>query len=419
MRKRLIVAGTVFVLPAVLLGALVLGTHSFAHPPTAAAHSVRAQVSHTSISLQDFYALFFVWASGTPAVQHLAAADCARLQLTTSQCASVSAAVRSTWLDLAEHDPAALGRPETPPNLTGRAQALNALYNQLATILGGQVSDLVSTAEVSYAQINQPQWIHDNVAAGIPLAPGTVLVWATSYSQSSLPHGLNTRRSPYAALPDAYLKFANWGTISNIPSIYQPFYVPSGGKANWTVNIANASGKGSVSSVLITDVGPWNEDDNWWDPNGASTTLPASCPVSSTLVAPDSTSNALVNGICPSGTNLRRIYYYLLYQHFGLPFFAPGGYAPTGSFADGTAWPLALPQYCSEAAAASKNNDGITCYSGASGYNNTNGGWLRNSTFDTGITNQSSIDVSPAVDKALGWVYPSSGLVQVTVSNLP
>jgi len=27
--------------------------------------------------------------------------------------------------------------------------------------------------------------------------------------------------------------------------------------------------------------------------------------------------------------------------------------------------------------------------------------------------------VSPAVDKALGWTYPSSGLVQVYVGGLP
>jgi hypothetical protein len=246
-----------------------------------------------------------------------------------------------------------------------------------------------------------------------------VLVWATSYSQTSLPKGLNPRRSPYAALPDAYLKFANLGNISSIPTIYQPYYAPSGTATNWSVSIATASGSGGVSNVPITDVGPWNEDDNWWDPNGTSATLPPSCPVSATLVAPDATSNALVNGICPNGANLRRIYYYLLYEHFGLPFFAPGGYAPSGAFADGTAWPTALAQYCSEAAAASKNSDGVTCYTGGSAYNNTNGGWLRNSTYNAGVTNQASIDVSPAVDKALGWVYPSSGLVQVTVSNLP
>ncbi len=421
MYKRLVVASSLVILTVALLGSLVLGNRSFAHPNTVAAHGTGAGAgaSHGSVTLQAMHALFFVWASGTPAVQQVAAQDCVQVELTASQCDSVSSAVRATWLDLAGRDPAALGRPEAPPNPTGRAQALDALSNQLATIASGRVSELVSVTEATYAQISQPQWIHDHVASGQTLAAGTVLVWATSYSQSTLPHGLNTRRSAYAALPDAYIKYANWGTISNIPSIYQSYYTPTGGTANWTVNIANASGSRSVSNVLITDVGPWNEDDNWWDPNGTSTTLPTSCPVPATLVASDATSNALVNGICPNGANLRRIYYYLLYQHFGLPFFQPGGYAPSGSFADGTAWPVALAQYCSEAAAASKNSDGITCYNGASGYNNTDGGWLRNNTYNAGITNQSSIDVSPAVDKALGWVYPSSGLVQVTVSSLP
>jgi hypothetical protein len=89
-------------------------------------------------------------------------------------------------------------------------------------------------------------------------------------------------------------------------------------------------------------------------------------------------------------------------------------YCDTGS---GTGWPTALAHNCSEAAAASKNNDGITCY-GSSGYNNHNGDWLRGGTYNS-VTNQSSIDLSPAVDKALGWVYPSSGLARVSWSALP
>jgi hypothetical protein len=417
MRKRLVVTSSLIILTVVLLGTLTLGARSFAHPGAAAAQGAGA--SHGRVSAQAMHALFFVWASGTPAVQQLAAQDCLQIALTNTQCDAVSAAVRAAWLDLTDRDPAAVGRPDVAPNPTGRAQALDALSAQLTTSTRGRLGTLLATTASTYAQISQPQWIQNHGASGLTLAAGTALVWATSYSQSSLPKGLNTRRSPYAALPDAYLKYANWGTLSNIPSIYQPFYAPTGGTAHWAVNIANASGSGGVSNVLITDVGPWNEDDNWWDPNGSSTTLPTSCPVSATLVAPDATSNALVNGVCPNGANLRRIYYYLLYQHFGLPFFAPGGYAPSGGFADGTAWPSALAPYCSEAAAASKNSDGVTCYTGTSAYNNTNGGWLRNSTYNAGITNQASIDVSPAVDKALGWVYPSSGLVQVTVSSLP
>lgn len=249
-----------------------------------------------------------------------------------------------------------------------------------------------------------------------------MLVWGTSFTQNPLPGGLDPTLSPYAALPDAYLKYANWGQISNIPSIYQSYYAPTGTTAHWSVKIFDPRGTGAIANVPITDVGPWNEDDNWWDPNGTSTTLPASCPVASPPAFADATSNALVDGVCPTGGaggNLRRTYYYLLYQHNGLPFFQSAGYKSSGSFADGSAWPSALAQYCSEASAAATNSDGRTCYSGTSRYNSTNGGWLRDGTYDSGITNQSSIDLSPAVNKALGWVYPSSGLVLVTISALP
>jgi hypothetical protein len=252
----------------------------------------------------------------------------------------------------------------------------------------------------------------------MPASTRSYTVWATSFKQNPLPNGLNPQTSPYVAMPDAYLKYANWGNISSIPSIYQPYYAPKGTTTNWSVTLSLPNGTKKISNVLVTDVGPWNEDDNWWDANGTSTTLPTSCPVSPTLIAPNATSNRLVNGICPNGKNLRRLYYYLLYTHDGLPFFQPSGYSPSGNFTDGK-WPTALLKGCSESAVASVNNDGITCGGGPHGYNANNGGWLRTSTFDKGITNQSSIDLSPAVNKALGWTYPSSGLIKVNVSALP
>lgn len=419
MRKRLVVASSLVILTVAMLGTVVLGNHSFAQPNTAAAHPAAGAASQWRVTLQAMHALIFVWASGTPAVQQVAAQHCAQAGLSAAQCDSVSAAVRAAWLDLAARDPAALGRVGATPNIPGRSVALNTLGVQLAAATGGRTAALLTATEAAYAQISQPGWIAKNVTGGQALPAGTVLVWATSYQQSSLPNGLNSKRSPYVALPDAYLKYANWGTLSSIPSIYQPYYVPNGGTAHWTVNIATASGTLSVSNVLITDVGPWNEDDNWWDANGTSTALPASCPVSTNLIAPDATSNALVDGICPNGQNLRRIYYYLLYQHYGLPFFQSTGYAPSGSFRDGSAWPVGLAQQCAESAAASVNSDGITCYGGPAGYNANNGGWLRSGSYDAPVLNQSSIDLSPAVDKALGWTYPSSGVVQVYVGGLP
>ncbi|PWT76608.1 MAG: hypothetical protein C5B60_03945 [Chloroflexi bacterium] len=411
-KRKLALLAIIFIAAAMLATFFVFGTQSRAAAPT----NGNAKVP---VSLNDLHALIFVWASGTPAVQRVAQHTCAQVGLTAEQCAGVSSAVRTGWLDMATRDPAAVGHVGARPNTAGRSQALQALADQLATVTGGRTSALLAATHAAYATISQPGWIATNVAHGHALPAGMQLVWATSFQQSSLPRGLSSRKSPYVALPDAYLKFANWGSISSIPSLYQSYYAPTGGTANWTVDIATADGTRSVANVLITEVGPWNEDDNWWDPSGTSTTLPASCPVSTTLVAPDATSNALVDGICPNGANLRRIYYYLLYQHDGLPFFQSAGYAPSGNFQDGTAWPLGLAQNCAEAAAASVNADGITCYGGPAGYNANNGGWLRSSTFDGPVLNQSSIDLSPGVDKALGWVYPSSGLVQVYLGGLP
>jgi hypothetical protein len=384
-----------------------------------AAPRVHAAAARPSASVEDLQALFFVWASGTPAVQQLARQTCTDLGLSSGQCAQISATVRAGWLAMAQSDPAAVGRPDVRPNLPAQSKALATLTSQLGNSTNGHAAALLTATEQTYAQLSQPQWIRAHVTGGKALAAGRALVWATSYAQNALPDGLSPKRSPYVALPDAYVKYGNWGSLSSIPSFYQPYYAPSGVKTYWKVNVATANGARSVANVLVTDVGPWNEDDNWWDANGTSTTLPVSCPVSSTRIAPDATSNALVDGICPNGANLRRIYYYLLYQHDGLPFFQAGGYAPSGSFRDGSAWPTALSLECSEAAAASVNHDGITCASGSAGYNANHGGWLRGGTYDTPVLNQSSIDLSPGVNKALGWVYPSSGLVQVTISALP
>jgi hypothetical protein len=409
-RVRLLVV--IFIGLTLVATFFVFGTQSRAAAPTKGAGQV-------SVSLDDLHAMIFVWASGTPAVQYVAQHTCAQALLTPQQCAAVSAVVRNGWLEMATRDPAGVGHVGATPNVAGRGQALQALADQLATATGGRTSALLTATHAAYLQISQPGWIATNVLRGQALPAGTVLVWATSYQQTSLPRGMNTKKSPYVALPDAYLKFANWGQLASIPSLYQPYYTPNGGTAHWTVNIATADGTRSLANVLITDVGPWNEDDNWWDANGSSTTLPASCPVATNRIAPDATSNALVDGICPNGENLRRIYYYLLYQHYGLPFFQSSSYAPSGNFQDGTNWPVALAQGCAETVAASVNLDGITCYSGPIGYNTNNGGWLRSNTYDAPVLNQSSIDLSPAVDKALGWTYPSSGLVQVYVGGLP
>ncbi len=364
----------------------------------------------------DMENLIFVWASGNAPIQQKALQICQTDHISTRSCAQISEEVRSTWLDLMQVDPASLGRVGVQENPAGRAQVYEVLAGKLSSLTQGKESLLLAQTQQTLQQLNAfvQQANNHLISAGTT----SYTVWATSFTQRSLPNGLKPKASPYVALPDAYLKYANWGNISNIASIYQPYYTPNGTKTTWSVTISSTDGSRNISNVLVTDVGPWNEDDNWWDANGTIATLPSSCPVSSTLIAPDATSNPLVNGICPNGKNLRRIYYYLLYTHNGLPFFQPSGYSPSGNFSDGN-WPTAIPQGCSESAVASVNKDGITCGGGPNGYNAHNGGWLRGGTYAKGITNQSSIDVSPAVDKALGWTYPSSGLIQVNVSGLP
>ncbi len=364
----------------------------------------------------DMQNLIFVWASGTASIQEKALQICQIDNISVSNCSEISANVRSAWLDLLQVDPASLGRIGAKANPVGRAQIYTALAGKLSILTQGKESLLLAQTQQALQQVNASVLQANNPLTSTGKTSYTV--WATSFTQNSLPNGLNPQTSPYVALPDAYLKYANWGLLSNIPSIYQPYYAPHGTTTNWTVTITLANGTKKIANVLVTDVGPWNEDDNWWDANGSSTMLPSNCPVSPTLIAPNATSNRLVNGICPNGKNLRRVYYYLLYIHNGLPFFQPSGYSPSGNFTS-SKWPTALTRGCSESTVASVNNDGVTCGGGPVGYNANNGAWLRTGTFDKGIANQSSIDLSPAVNKALGWVYPSSGLIKVNVSALP
>src|SRR5258708_8771831 len=109
-----------------LVAALLFGAHS------RAGATPLPGAGQASVSLAEVHALLFVWASGTPAVQRVAQQTCTQMRLTTPQCAGVSAAVRSGWLDLATRDPAGLGRVDAVPNARGRAAALSALAGRLA-----------------------------------------------------------------------------------------------------------------------------------------------------------------------------------------------------------------------------------------------------------------------------------------------
>jgi hypothetical protein len=396
---------------------------------TAAAHgAAAAQLRQWAANAAEFQRFTLLYASGDPGIISAVTTAQHALGLADWQIHGISAAVRLAWVQMMGADPATVGRPQTRPHYAAQQAVLDALNATLRTLIGSREPAFLALTHrpwgATLATIVATEYRpHGGSSVAIASFPQLVLVYATSFSIPGKPTTL-----PYVALPDAYVKDANLGLTSSIPTIYQPYYTATPSHP-YTVDIANANTSGAIvaPAVPALDVGPWNEDDNWWDPFRPAATVPASCPVSSQLVSPTALTNALVDSICPGPApalerlraNWRRVAYYLLYQHDGLPFFQPAGYSPTGSFKDTTNWPVALPTYCPESAAASVTDDGFNCAPGLAGYNAHAGAWGRNNAFNAPITNQSAIDLSPAVDAALGWTYPSSGFIVVTVSRLP
>lgn len=372
-----------------------------------------------------FQQMIFLYASGNAPIQSAAAGTLTQAGLPSASTATVAAEVRATWVRLMTADPASLGRTGAAPNRASQLAALDALRTGLQNLAGSHYSALLSATTKTYAAISAPSWLRAHGLLPNGAAPaGYVGVYATSFLIPVKRGELLPRQwaNGYVALPDAYLKYANLGMGGSIPSLYQSYYLPSGFSPSgtpYTVDIASSGGTVVAQNVLIADVGPWNEDDNWWDPVKTDTTIPGGCPIASTLHSASSLANPAVDGICPGASNWRRVYYYLLYQHYALPFFQPAAYQPTGAFADATNWPTVLPQNCAEASAASVNNDNVACATPYSGYNGNNGAWLRGGSYDGPVLNQAGIDLGPAEDTALGWTWPSSGYVQVNTSRLP
>lgn len=417
-----------FALAVALVGVVPGARAALAGTPERVSY-LRGPLAVTANDLQQW---IYLYASAEPGLQREARAAGVRAGLSAGQVARVSAAVRSAWLRMMALDPAALGRLGYAPNPSGRRTVVDGLQAVLRQIAGPRYLTLLDATRRTYQRTSNPAWVQSHISVTRPLPPekrrvgqSWVLAWATSFEMAE-----RSASERYVALPDAYVKFANLGWTSVIPSIYRPYYLPQAGSGlpmpPYTVDIAAAGGDLAAPNVFVADTGPWSEDDNWWDPvytgapddpAGGPVTLPPGCPVSSTLVSPNALRNAQVDGICPGPRNWRRTAYYLLYKHQALPFFQPSAYAPRGPYADSTNWPPVLPAYCAEAALASVNDDRAPC--AANGYNNHASLWLRNGTYHSAVLNQASIDLSPAMDAALGWTYPSSGFVQVNVSRLP
>jgi len=370
-----------------------------------------------------FQRMIMLYASGNPAIQQVARTTAGQAGLSAAQLTTLAQATRATWLALMRADPASLGRPSARPNRAAQAATLLAYRRTIERIAGTHAAALLMNTSHAYTLISSRQWQathlpHAPAASNIAFQGRYVLVYATSFSIPNTPAA-----QQYVALPDAYLKYADLGWASDIPAPYQSTYIINPSGPQYTVDVVAATGLGYASaqarSVPIQDVGPWNEDDNWWDPMNSTAAVAADCPLATTQLT-GALTNAQVDGVCPggqAGQDWRRVAYYLLYQHDQLPFFQSAAYMPTGSFSNGSAWPSAIPQNCPEATLASVNNDGAAC--GVSGYNANNGAWLRDGTYNSPVLNQSGIDLSPATDTSLGWVWPSSGFVFVNVSNLP
>ncbi|MEX1337468.1 hypothetical protein AB1399_02720 [Hydrogenibacillus schlegelii] len=100
------------------------------------------------------------------------------------------------------------------------------------------------------------KWIAEKLQKETEVAPladfEKGVVFATQYYGDS---------SWQVALPDKYVKFANRGWLSSIPSSIRPKY----SNPPYTVNIYYQATNKSVLGVPVQEVGPWNEDDNYWD----------------------------------------------------------------------------------------------------------------------------------------------------------
>jgi len=83
-----------------------------------------------------------------------------------------------------------------------------------------------------------------------------VWVYATQYNANTVyPYGNGFNGHIQVALPDKYVKFC---------IIYKSCYSNYPAGRSYTINFYD--GKYNVSYLGVGEVGPWNVDDNYWDP---------------------------------------------------------------------------------------------------------------------------------------------------------
>lgn len=323
--------------------------------------------------------LFYLFASGNQPIQEQETAMGHLIGASDNDLNVLSADVRAAYLKILSVDTAMTGIYSADRNdpVAGQ-QVVDDLNTQIQDLFGPKYPAFEAWVSQWYPILSSTSWVSKHIGPMRTIVNGRdpYLVWATGYSQTSFPANWSNGNT-YAAVPDTYVKWANWAWYGSpdwsIPSQYQSYYA----YAPYAVSIATST-SGPWYNVVVSDVGPWNEDDNWWD----------------------STNSTPINGLYPSnGTNWRRIYYYLLYKQNGT-------YSPTGTFTSSNP-PTAISTGVSEAAAGYD-------YS----YNGDYGGWTRENSYNH-MTNQASIDLGPGAQADLGWTFPSSGWVQTDTGDLP
>lgn len=93
--------------------------------------------------------------------------------------------------------------------------------------------------------------LNNNLTISSQATSSRILVYATQY---------NAYTTNEVALPDKYIKYANNGF--SIPYPYYQYY----NNPTYTINIGlSDTSTLKLTGVKVLEVGPWNEDDNYWD----------------------------------------------------------------------------------------------------------------------------------------------------------
>lgn len=119
------------------------------------------------------------------------------------------------------------------------------MFKELHAILPGRIAGLLGVA----VEQAREDWLRMRARARITFPQNIALVYATQY------HGDTALE---AALPDKFVKFANRGWMVQPGYENPPFFA----------FLRLQAGSGQFIGFPVWDVGPWNEDDDYWHDGG-------------------------------------------------------------------------------------------------------------------------------------------------------